>query len=129
MEKTTKGQDSARTNEAQPTAAANQASGTGAGADNEGVEERLRQCRAALEATQNELETFCYSVSHDLRAPLRAIDGFAHALHNEFGASLPPQAREYLQRIIEADRKMGRLIEELLAVSRIQRVELCREPI
>jgi light-regulated signal transduction histidine kinase (bacteriophytochrome) len=97
-----------------------------AGGDQQ-TEDRLRQCRAALEGAQGELESFCYSISHDLRAPLRAIDGFAHALRNEFGASLPPQAGEYLQRIIEADRKMGRLIEELLAVSRVQRVEIRRE--
>ena len=126
MEKQAKAQSRVGMREEQQTGATNHVNGPG-GAVDEGAEERLRQCRAALEAAQGELESFCYSVSHDLRAPLRAIDGFAHALQNEFGPNLPAQAREYLQRIVEADRKMGKLIEELLAVSRIQRAELHRE--
>ncbi len=92
-----------------------------------GGDERLRRFHAALEAAQDELESFCYSVSHDLRAPLRSIDGFSHALLHEFGSTMQPQEREYLQRIIKATKRTGRLIEELLSISRIQRAEINRE--
>jgi len=76
---------------------------------------------------QKELESFCYSVSHDLRAPLRSIDGFSNALLHEFGPKLEPQAREYLQRILDSSKKMASLIDELLSLSRIQRVEIAPE--
>jgi light-regulated signal transduction histidine kinase (bacteriophytochrome) len=84
----------------------------------------LKQCLTDLETTQKELESFCYSVSHDLRAPLRSIDGFSTALLHEFGEKLEPQGREYLRRIVDSSRKMSALIDELLALSRIQRAEL-----
>jgi light-regulated signal transduction histidine kinase (bacteriophytochrome) len=86
--------------------------------------DRLKKCLSDLETTQKELESFCYSVSHDLRAPLRSIDGFSTALLNEFGEKLEPAAREYLKRIVDSSRKMSALIDELLALSRIQRAEL-----
>jgi light-regulated signal transduction histidine kinase (bacteriophytochrome) len=86
--------------------------------------DRLKQCLTALETTQKELESFCYSVSHDLRAPLRSIDGFSTALLHEFGEKLEPAAREYLRRIVDSSRKMSALIDELLTLSRIQRAEL-----
>jgi light-regulated signal transduction histidine kinase (bacteriophytochrome) len=82
---------------------------------------------ADLASTQKELESFCYSVSHDLRAPLRCIDGFSHALLHEFGAKMEPSAREYLQRIVDSGKKMAKLIDELLALSRIQRADLVTE--
>ncbi len=88
---------------------------------------QLQECATDLDSVQKELESFCYSVSHDLRAPLRCIDGFSHALQHEFGEQLEPPAREYLQRIVDSSRKMTRLIDELLALSRIQRVELSPE--
>jgi light-regulated signal transduction histidine kinase (bacteriophytochrome) len=84
----------------------------------------LTRCTAELEIAQKELESFCYSVSHDLRAPLRSIDGFSTALLNEFGEKLEPQARDYLKRIVDSSRKMSSLIDELLTLSRIQRTEL-----
>jgi light-regulated signal transduction histidine kinase (bacteriophytochrome) len=96
-------------------------------ASNGAGEKRLHEYKAALEAAESELEAFCYSVSHDLRAPLRCIDGFGHALLSEFGPKMDPQAREYLDRIVDAGKKMGRLIEELLTISRIQRGEIARE--
>jgi len=86
--------------------------------------DRLKQCMTDLETTQKELESFCYSVSHDLRAPLRSIDGFSTALLHEFGEKLETPAREYLKRIVDSSRKMSALIDELLALSRIQRAEL-----
>jgi light-regulated signal transduction histidine kinase (bacteriophytochrome) len=95
----------------------------------EETDRQLRESKAALDDAQSELDSFCYSVSHDLRAPLRSIDGFSHALLNEFGQKMEPQARDYLQRILDATKRMGRLIDELLAVSRIQRAELFRENI
>src|SRR6267378_2684874 len=88
---------------------------------------RLKECTTDLESVQKELESFCYSVSHDLRAPLRSIEGFSHALQHEFGDKLEPPAREYLQRIVDSSDKMARLIDELLVLSRIQRVELSPE--
>src|SRR4051812_11497579 len=84
----------------------------------------LTRCTAELEIAQKELESFCYSVSHDLRAPLRSIDGFSTALLNEFGEKLEPQARDYLKRVVESSRKISSLIDELLTLSRIQRAEL-----
>jgi light-regulated signal transduction histidine kinase (bacteriophytochrome) len=97
------------------------------GADDAVDADEIGQYKTALEAAEDELESFCYSVSHDLRAPLRCIDGFSHALQHEFGSRMEPQAREYLERIVEAGKKMGRLIDELLSISRIQRIELSRE--
>jgi two-component system NtrC family sensor kinase len=79
-----------------------------------------------LERKNKELETFSYSVSHDLRAPLRAIDGFSHALLEEYGAKLDDQAREYLMRVRAGTKRMGELIEDLLKLSRVSRSELRR---
>ena len=91
------------------------------------VDAALVQLREELETTQKEFESFCYSVSHDLRAPLRCVDGFSTALLHEFGEKLEPAAQEYLQRIVESSRKMAALIDELLVLSRIQRSELLVE--
>ena len=87
------------------------------------------EANEALADAQNELESFCYAVSHDLRAPLRSIDGFSHVLMHDFGEKLEPQAREYLERIVQGTKKLGRLIDEMLSISRVQRAELYCEKV
>src|SRR5689334_20479815 len=81
-----------------------------AGAEQRNLKERLQECGEALETAEKDLESFCFSVSHDLRAPLRSIDGFGNALQHEFGEKLEPQAQEYLQRIVDSSKKMSLLI-------------------
>ena len=76
------------------------------------------------ERTNAELEAFSYSVSHDLRAPLRAIEGFAHALTEDFGSQLDPGAREYLSQIMDAATRMNRLVRDLLEYSRLGRRQI-----
>lgn len=77
-----------------------------------------------LELANQELESFAYSVSHDLRGPLRAMDGFSSALEEDYAEQLDDQARSYLLRIKTASAKMGNLIEDILRLSRIGRVDL-----
>ncbi|MFP4248808.1 MAG: PAS domain S-box protein [Armatimonadota bacterium] len=91
------------------------------------LEERVRDRTAQLEAANNELEAFAYSVSHDLRAPLRAIDGFSQAVVEDYGDELDETGHDYLQRVRGASQKMGSLIDDLLQLSRITRVELTRD--
>ncbi len=79
---------------------------------------------AQLEAVNHELESFSYSVSHDLRAPLRGIDGWSQALVEDFGSGLDPKAHEYLQRVRTEAQHMGRLIDDLLKLSRVNRASL-----
>lgn len=88
------------------------------------LEARVAERTAELTAANQELETFSYAVSHDLRAPLRAMSGYAHALQDDYGASLQGQARTYLDQIGLAARKMSDLIDGLLALSRSSRGEL-----
>jgi PAS domain S-box-containing protein len=88
---------------------------------NEVLEDRVRERTAELEDANRELEGFSYSVSHDLRAPLRAMDGFARILMEEYGKSLPSGAVRHLSTIVESARQMGRLIDGLLAFSRLSR--------
>jgi light-regulated signal transduction histidine kinase (bacteriophytochrome) len=91
---------------------------------NQDLEERIRERTQALEAANKELEAFSYSASHDLRAPLRAIDGFGKALLEDFAPSLDPTAQSYLQRMCEAARRMSDLIDNLLKLSRVTRYEM-----
>ena len=84
---------------------------------------------AELEAANNELEAFSYSVSHDLRAPLRHMDGFVRILLDRFAADLPPEAHRHLGVIVESAQKMGRLIDDLLRLSRMGRQPLSLQPV
>jgi light-regulated signal transduction histidine kinase (bacteriophytochrome) len=77
-----------------------------------------------LAATVKELEAFTYSVSHDLRAPLRHISGFSKILTEEFGSNLPPGAQHHVQRIQEGTRRMGLLVDDLLNLARVGRRDL-----
>lgn len=84
---------------------------------------------AQLEAMNRELESFSYTVSHDLRAPLRAVQGFSEALLQDYGMSLDDTARGFVHRAVEAAARMDRLIRDLLEYSRLARVELALEPV
>ena len=81
----------------------------------------------ALHDTNRELESFSYSVSHDLRSPLRSIDGFSQALVEDAGPVLDDESRGHLDRIRNATRRMGQLIDDLLALSKVTRAEMKRE--
>jgi signal transduction histidine kinase len=85
----------------------------------EELEERVKE-------RTEELETFTYSVSHDLRAPLRAVDGFSRIVREDFGETLPAEAHRYLGLVRENTRAMGELIDGLLEFSRLGRRELSR---
>ncbi|MBC8139773.1 MAG: PAS domain S-box protein [Fibrella sp.] len=85
------------------------------------LEQRVAERTAALEAANKELEAFSYSVSHDLRAPLRAIDGFSRIVVEEHGKQLPAEAQEYLKDVRANAKQMGMLIDDLLAFSRLSR--------
>jgi signal transduction histidine kinase len=82
-----------------------------------------------LDRANKELEAFSYSVSHDLRTPLRAIDGFSRIVMDDFGAALPEEGRKHLQRVIAATRRMEQLIDDLLELARLGRGEIVREPV
>jgi light-regulated signal transduction histidine kinase (bacteriophytochrome) len=84
----------------------------------------LQQRTLELEASNKELESFSYSVSHDLRAPLRSMDGFSLALMEDYGDKLDSQAREYLRYIRSSSQLMGQLIDDILNLSRITRAEI-----
>lgn len=88
-----------------------------------------RAVSAQLQATNKELESFAYSVSHDLRAPLRAVDGFSQALLEDCAGQLDDQSKAYLERVRVNVQRMGELIDALLTLSRLTRVEMNHEPV
>jgi hypothetical protein len=90
---------------------------------NEELEQRVIERTTQMEAINKELETFSYSVSHDLRAPLRSIDGFSHALLQDYQGKLDATGKNYLERICKATQHMGDLIDDLLKLSRVTQSE------
>lgn len=96
---------------------------------NQELESRVRVRTAELEASNRELEAFSYSVSHDLRAPLRAIDGFAQILEEELEDKLEPSSRAHLERIRKATQRMSQLIDDLIGLARLTRQPLNRETV
>lgn len=93
------------------------------------AEEALRHAKAAVEETSHELEAFSYSVAHDLRAPLRSIDGFSQALLDDCSGQLGDQGKTYLGYVRESAQRMAQLIDDLLSLSRVSRADLHRAPI
>jgi PAS domain S-box-containing protein len=93
------------------------------------LENRVHLRTAELEAANKELEAFAYSVSHDLRAPLRAIDGFSRKVVVNYGDKLDDEGRRQLQVVRDSAQKMGNLIDDLLAFSRMGRREMARQPL
>ncbi len=106
--------------------------------ENAGLYERIRQHAAQLEqrvaertaelaAVNKELESFAYSVSHDLRAPLRGIDGFSYVLQEDYADKLDATGQDYLRRVRAASQRMGQLIDDMLKLSRVTQGEMRRE--
>ena len=93
------------------------------------LETRVRERTSELEQSNAELVAFSYSISHDLRAPLRAINGFAHALREDCSAELPAKGLDYVDRICRASVRMGELIDELLKLASISRHTLNIRPL
>ncbi|MBI3609410.1 MAG: hypothetical protein HY204_01750 [Nitrospirae bacterium] len=91
------------------------------------LEALVKKRAAELEAVNKELEAFCHSVSHDLRAPLRSMDGFSRLLIEEYGNHLDDRGRDYLERVRAGALRMMKLIEDLLSLSRLGRSEMQRE--
>lgn len=89
------------------------------------LELRVQRRTAELAAANQELRAFSYSVSHDLRAPLRALDGFSNALLEDFASALDDRGVRYLKKIRDASQRMGQLIDDLLQLSRVTQHELC----
>ena len=88
------------------------------------LEQRVQARTAELSATNRELEAFCYSVSHDLRAPLRSMDGFSQALLDDYSTRLDATGRDFLRRVRSNTQRMGRLIDDLLNLSKIKQVHM-----
>lgn len=93
------------------------------------LEQRVAARTAELRAANHELESFAYSVSHDLRTPLRTIDGFSQLVLDEYGEALDQSGLDYLERVRSASQRMGHLIDDLLKLTRVSRSELRREPL
>jgi light-regulated signal transduction histidine kinase (bacteriophytochrome) len=93
---------------------------------NADLEQRVKERTAQFEAANRELEAFSYSVSHDLRTPLRAVDGYSQVVLDKFGPQLPDDGRRYLQTIRAGAQKMGALIDDLLTFARLNRQELSK---
>ncbi len=96
---------------------------------NADLEQRVHARTQALELANHELESFSYSVSHDLRAPLRAINGYTQILFEDFADDLVPEARQLLERVGDAATRMDHLIEDLLSLSRVVQREMCRRTV
>ncbi len=95
----------------------------------ERLEERVRDRTTELQERNEELEAFAYSISHDLRAPLRAMEGFSQALLEDYGERLDDTGRRYASRVSEAARRMDQLIRDLLSYSRVARSDLRLQPL
>ncbi|MBI2949305.1 MAG: hypothetical protein HYY23_16815, partial [Verrucomicrobia bacterium] len=93
------------------------------------LEKRVAEQTVELKAAYQELEGLCYSIAHDLKAPLRHIRGFVDLLRQELGDNSTPECRNYIETISQASAQMGQLIDELLAFSRIGRAELRLRPV
>ncbi len=93
------------------------------------LERRVEERTADLLASNEELKEFSYSVSHDLRAPLRAIDGFSAALEEDYGAQLDEGARTYVRRIRTGAQRMGQLIDAMLGLAKVTRAEISRSEV
>jgi signal transduction histidine kinase len=88
------------------------------------LEKRIQERTAALQESHSQLESFCYSVSHDLRAPLRSMQGFSHALIEDYSQRLDPEGQDFARRILSAAEHMDKLLADVLAYSRLSRQEL-----
>ena len=95
--------------------------------DIEDEKEALRHAKSAADAANRELEAFSYSVAHDLRAPLRSIDGFSQALLEDYADKLDAEGKTHLAYVRESAQQMAQLIDDLLALSRVSRGDLQRE--
>lgn len=93
------------------------------------LEDRVAERTGELEKALGELEAFCYSISHNLRAPLRAMEGFAYMLRNQYGPCLGDEGRDYASRIREAAKRMDKLIQDLLAYAYLSREEVALAPV
>jgi PAS domain S-box-containing protein len=93
---------------------------------NADLERRVAERTDELTSANRELEAFSYSVSHDLRAPLRSIDGFALALQEDYGDKIEPEARQYIEIVRSESQRMGQLIDDLLGLARLNRGRLDR---
>jgi len=98
-------------------------------AERKRAEEEIERRAEEVGAVNKELEAFSYSVSHDLRAPLRAMQGFAQALNEDFADRLGPVAQDYTRRIVAAACRMDTLIQDLLAYSRLSRAQMLLQPL
>lgn len=93
------------------------------------LEQRVIERTAALQAANKELEVFSYAISHDLRAPLRSIDGLSRIVLEDYGASLNAEGQRYLQRIQAASQRMGEMLEAMLALARLSRGAIHHETV
>jgi len=93
------------------------------------LEEKVQQRTGELQAVNKELEAFCYSVAHDLRAPLRSIDGFSQAVMQDYGPKLDAEGKRYLEFVRNGCQQMGHLIEDLLKLSRVTRTPMRHDPV
>ena len=97
--------------------------------DHKRAEEALARAKEATDAANRELEAFSYSVAHDLRAPLRGIDGFSQALLDDYSEKLDHDGQRYLRRVRESAQHMAQLIDSLLSLARITRGDIRQEPV